>query len=258
MDSDLDLLLNAYCDGELSPAETLAMELRLAEDPGLRAEAERIRSLSRSLHSTLADVPVPDGLRADILHDLGLQETTAPPTPTPRRSLLRSFAFGSALMSLLGGMVLGGGTVYLTMRESSEPIAMDIYSAHARALLAPQPFDIASSERHTVKPWFNGKVMIAPDVIDLSAQGFPLAGGRIDVIDGKAVPVLVYRHGGHLISVTVLPMETRLKEGSETHEGFTIKRWRQKDLLYVAISDIAAADLQKFAEKFRAAEQQER
>ena len=96
-----------------------------------------------------------------------------------------------------------------------------------RALMASQPTDISSSDRHTVKPWFNSRIAQAPRVVDLTAQGFPLVGGRIDVIGRRPAPTLVYRHRQHLISITALPVS----EGAQaprvprTIEGYGILRW---------------------------------
>jgi anti-sigma factor RsiW len=104
------------------------------------------------------------------------------------------------------GAVLAGVTSIgaLNYRAGDDPAA-DIVSAHIRALMAPQPIDVASSDHHTVKPWFNGKLAFAPTVVDLGAKDFPLVGGRIDVVKVAPVASLVYSHGKHLISLTEMP-----------------------------------------------------
>ena len=105
--------------------------------------------------------------------------------------------------SFLIGAVLAGVTTFGALNyRAGDDVAAEIVSAHIRALMAPQPIDVASSDHHTVKPWFNGKLAFAPTVVDLGAQDFPLVGGRIDVVKGAPVASLVYSHGKHLISLT--------------------------------------------------------
>ena len=127
-----------------------------------------------------------------------------------------------------------------------------VLSGHLRGLAAPQPFDIASSNRHVVKPWFNGRTTIAPEAPDLADKGFPLVGGRIDVIDGKSVPTLVYQHDKHVISVTIVPRTTSAVSGENRLDGSTIEHWNAGDLTYWAVSDVAGKDLRAFVDLYRA------
>ena len=121
--------------------------------------------------------------------------------------------------------------------------------------MAPQPIDVASSDRHTVKPWFDGKLAFAPDVIDLTPQGFPLVGGRIDVIDLKPVPALVYRAGGHLISLTEVPGGALAGAAAsmEDDQGFHTVAWNQGAVRNIAVSDAAPDEIAGFVAAFRAA-----
>ena len=106
---------------------------------------------------------------------------------------------------VLAAVLASGSTWYVARTGDDTVVAEEVVSSHLRALLAPQPFDVASSDRHTVKPWFNGRTQQAPRVVDLAGEGFPLAGGRVDVIAGSPVPTLVYRHRQHVISVSAIP-----------------------------------------------------
>jgi anti-sigma factor RsiW len=119
--------------------------------------------------------------------------------------------------------------------------------------MAPQPTDVASSDRHTVKPWFNGRIPQAPRVVDLAKDDFPLAGGRLDVVGRTPVSTLVYRHAKHLISLTAVPAAGSANAApiSGKVEGYNVLRWTEDGVAYWAISDMAAADLNKFAELFR-------
>ncbi len=153
-------------------------------------------------------------------------------------------------------MVLASGSTWLAMRHApADRVAEAVLSDHMRALMAPQPVDVASSDRHTVKPWFSGRIPQAPRVVDLAADGFPLVGGRIDVIDGTPVPALVYRVRAHLISVIAVPMLDHRDEAPARRSvnGYNLVRWVNDGVAYWAVSDVAAGDLEKFARLFQAA-----
>jgi anti-sigma factor RsiW len=119
--------------------------------------------------------------------------------------------------------------------------------------MAPQPIDVSSSDRHTVKPWFNGRVPQAPRVVDLTNEGFPLVGGRIDVIDRMPVPTLVYRHRQHLISLVAIPAAAANMPERQTIAGYNVIEWSDNGVRYWAVSDLSAADLDSFAKTFREA-----
>jgi anti-sigma factor RsiW len=123
-----------------------------------------------------------------------------------------------------------------------------------RSLMASQQVDVVSSDRHTVKPWFNGKLPQSPRVVDLAAQGFPLVGGRIDVIGLTPAPTLVYRARQHVISLTALPASLRAGATPRPLEGYNVVEWTDGPLAYWAVSDLAAPELEAFAKSFRAGE----
>jgi anti-sigma factor RsiW len=118
--------------------------------------------------------------------------------------------------------------------------------------MATQAVDVASSDRHTVKPWFNGKLPQSPRVVDLAAQGFPLVGGRIDVIGLTPVATLVYRARLHVISLTALPQRRRAGLPDHPIDGYNLVEWTDGQLAYWAVSDLAAPELENFAKAFRA------
>ncbi|MFL6806973.1 MAG: anti-sigma factor family protein, partial [Xanthobacteraceae bacterium] len=137
----------------------------------------------------------------------------------------------------------------------AEEVSGAIVAGHIRSLMAPQPIDIASSDRHTVKPWFNGRIPQAPRVVDLAKDDFPLVGGRLDVVGRIPVPTLVYRHAKHLISLTAVPASGSANSPLVVHrvEGYNVLRWIDDGVAYWAISDMSAADLDRFAQLFRTA-----
>ncbi len=144
----------------------------------------------------------------------------------------------------------------LRMQSASQGVAQSLVSDFARAEIAGQPFDVASSDRHTVKPWLAGRTTVSADIVDLASQGFPLAGGRVAVVDRIPAPTLVYRHNEHLVAVTELPLDAqgaRAGGGIETIDGYHVARWSDANLAYVAVSDMDEKTLAEFVAAFREA-----
>ncbi len=275
VDRETLLLLTAYHDGALSAGEILAFEQRLAAEPELKKSLDELARLKKALSDTFASQPAaPDALRAKILAEVGGAGRIAPEAeakaetkvagPTEfaakqrpvRQSVWPSWAALAASLAIgavLGALIMPavdrfGGDDGLPGRSVLDAVVDD----HLRALAAGQPFDIASSDRHVVKPWFNGRTTIAPNAPDLADQGYPLIGGRVDVIDGQSVPSLVYRHDRHIISVTITPQSPQQTgSGEKGREGTTVESWRDAGLIYWAASDLNAADMRRFAELFR-------
>ena len=140
--------------------------------------------------------------------------------------------------------------------DEDQRILGDVVSAHLRSLQADHLTDVPSTDQHTVKPWFNGKLAVAPPVADLTAQGFTLLGGRLDYIDGKAVAAIVYRRRVHVINLFVAQTSSAIEPTAARHEmvqGFNIRRWTQQGLRFIAISDISADELTDFGAKFETA-----
>jgi anti-sigma factor RsiW len=240
-----ELLLNAYLDDELDPIEATQFEQRLVADSSLNAHLERLRALRGALRSDLPD---------DVLSPELRRRITAKFRPPPPRA--ETYSWRALAASFLIGAVLAGVTSIgaLNYRAGDDPTA-DIVSAHIRALMAPQPIDVASSDHHTVKPWFNGKLAFAPTVVDLGAKGFPLVGGRIDVVKVAPVASLVYSHGKHLISLTEMPNTHGEPKPLEKYleQGYLALSWSDKEVTYWAVSDVASNELENFAALFRTA-----
>src|SRR5215470_2358570 len=240
---DPTLLVHAYVDGELDPANALEVERRLAADPALAAERDRVIALRAALSRHFPREMAPASLRARV-EAIGRVRKVERPS---WRALAASIALAA---------IVGSGATYVAVgpREAA-PIQVAVLDAHIRAMMAPQAFDVASSDRHTVKPWFNGRLAEAPRVVDLAKDDFPLAGGRVDVVDRAPAATLVYRHRKHLISLVQVPAYGQADAAPVRHasDGYNFVRWTEGGVTYWAVSDIGAGDLDSFVLKFRAA-----
>lgn len=253
------LLLHADLDGELDPAASLALARRRAADPALAAEAERLAAL----HRALARLPATDGpspaLRARLAQPWA-QAAGATATVTPIARVRRSGWHGdwralAASCVLTAGLVFGSAALYFAPDAQQTQIAATV-AGHRRALLAQHPVDVASSDRHTVKPWLGSRLALAPTVIDLAAGGYPLLGARIEIVDGRPAPTLVYGHREHLISLSLVPVGTGEESSPSlsTVDGYGVLSWQHAGMAHVAVSDIDRPGLDDFVAQYRAAE----
>jgi anti-sigma factor RsiW len=168
-----------------------------------------------------------------------------------RRAVLRGFAMGSAVSALAAT-----GLVAIVLRNDDEQrIESEVVSAHLRSLQAGHLTDVLSTDQHTVKPWFNGRLDVAPPVVDLTAQGFTLIGGRLDYVDARPIGAIVYRRRQHVINLFVAQTASTERKAAkiETIQGFNIRRWSDHGLNYWAVSDLAADELAEFGDKFETA-----
>jgi anti-sigma factor RsiW len=240
--SDNSLLVHGYLDGELDPAHALELEHAITADAALAAERDSTQALRDLIRDRLARERAPAGLRSRIEAAVGLRRERLRPT------------WGMLAAASLLVAVMASGTTWLTMQPLQTETAEMVVADHLRALMAPQPTDVSSTDRHTVKPWFNGRVPQAPKVVDLTREGFPLIGGRVDVIGRVPVPTLVYRHNQHLISLTAIPATSVNAPARRTIAGFNVLEWSDNAVRYWAVSDLGASDLDSFAKAFRAAD----
>jgi anti-sigma factor RsiW len=236
------LLVHAYLDGELDLVDALALEKRIAGDQALMAERDRVMALQTLLRTRIEPERPSPALRGRIETAVGL------------RRRLRPGAFLAMAASIMAAAVLGSAATFLVVGSRGEDSLADIVvSDHIRALMAPQSVDVASSDKHTVKPWFNGRIPEAPRVVDLAKDDFPLVGGRLDVVRREPVPTLVYRHRKHTISLTAIatPDKPNAAPQKGADDGYNLVTWTEGGVSYLAVSDVSDADLMRFAELFR-------
>ena len=234
---NVELLMHAYCDGELDPVSAIEFERRLADDDSLRARLDWVMSLRSAIRS-LPGENLPSGLEARVRSAL-----------EKGGKLQRTWSWQLLAASAMIGAILAS-SIMLTIDHHNirKDIARQVVASHIRSLLAPQPFDIASSDRHTVKPWFTTRLPESPSVVDLAPQGFELAGGRVDVIGSEPVATIVYRHAAHIVSLMAMRPDQSISR--QTIAGYNVRSWSDKIFTYVAISDLPAEDLLTFERAF--------
>ena len=235
----------------------------MRDDPAFAAEYRRLAALRDAVRRHAPREAAPQAL-ADRIAALAAStpppETVAAPAtlvPFRRRAWLDTRALAMAASFAVLGFAVGAGLTSLRTPSASDAVAQRLVADFARAEIAGQPFDVASSDRHTVKPWLAAHATISAEIADLAQEGFTLEGGRIAVVDRVPAPTLVYRKREHLIAVTELPATMARSRGAgaiETVDGFHVARWSDANLSYVAVSDIDENELAAFAEAFRAAQ----
>jgi anti-sigma factor RsiW len=242
---ETEILLHALIDDELDAGHAREVEDHIAGCPRCAAQLLAYREMSKTVAGADLRYPAPPELCRRI-------EASLPKTQAPnRRAVLRGFAMGSAVSA-----IAATGLIAIVLRADDEQrIMSEVVSAHLRSLQAGHLTDVLSTDQHTVKPWFNGKLDVAPPVVDLTAQGFTLIGGRLDYVDTRAIGAIVYRRRSHVINLFVAqtPSTERRAAKTETIQGFNIRRWSDRGLNYWAVSDLAADELAEFGEKFEAA-----
>ena len=147
-----------------------------------------------------------------------------------------------------GAVIAGAVMLTIGRYDLREDVARQVVAGHIRSQLAPQPFDVASSDRHTVKPWFTSRLPESPQVPDLAAQGFVLVGGRIDVVGQAPVATIVYKHAKHTVSLTTLTPGQSVSD--QAIAGYNVRSWSDAECTYIAVSDISPEDLASFERAF--------
>ncbi len=240
------VLLQALIDDELDAGHAHEVELHIAGCVRCAAEVRRQREMHRALSSARLGYQAPPALRSRVEDALGLRRVLAP----DRRSLLQGFAMGSIFSAAVAASVV----LFVVRDGQDQPNFGDVVSAHLRSLQADHLTDVQTSDQHVVRPWFNGRLDLAPPVVDLTAQGFTLIGGRLDYISGRPVAAIVYKRRAHTINLFRAPGagSGRVAPRLTSVQGFNIRHWTDQDLDLLSVSDLNGEELREFAEKFEA------
>lgn len=237
---DQELLLGGLIDNELDAANVAMVEAHVARCEGCREELERLHAVRNLLRS--------DGVRHTVPESLSRRIAALPELSTPKAAnynrLLRWLGPGA-----VGALAASLAMVTLLPPGADSVVDQEIVSSHVRSLQPGHLTDVQTSNQHIVKPWFNGRIDFSPPVPELADQGFPLAGGRLDSINGKTVAAIVYHRRLHTVNLFVWPAKDAV-ERSFAKDGYAVKEWSRNGLRYAAVSDIPAAELQQFHKLF--------
>ncbi len=251
--AECEILLHALIDGELDAGHSREVEAHVEACSDCAATLAGLRAMRSALAGANLKETAPPSLRRRIEATLPAATPAAPARPFQgsRRRFFSGFAAGAAASAAIAAglvLIIGGG-------EREQTIANEVVSAHIRSLQAGHLMDVETSDQHTVKPWFNGKLDVAPPVVDLTAQGFTLLGGRLDYIDGEPVAAIVYRRRKHVINLFVAQRlgVTYAAARTTTIQGYNVLHWSVAGLDYWAVSDIDVDELNEFGKKFSAA-----
>ncbi|MGH9208857.1 MAG: anti-sigma factor family protein [Acidimicrobiales bacterium] len=241
-------LLATYLDGELAADRAAAVEQHLGTCPICRGLLQRERALSGAIRQDASRFTAPPYLGARILTTLGIGERRH--GPWSLRLLGVGWNPAAIAASLLLTVVASSALTNAYLRGGEEDAVMRaVVASEVRSLMANHLTDVTSTDQHTVKPWFNGKLDFSPPVVDLAADGFPLIGGRLDYLDHRPVAALVYKHAQHAINVFVWPEAGEEKPRFASRQGYNLIYFKQGGMEFWVVSEISPADLKEFASR---------
>jgi anti-sigma factor RsiW len=253
--ADAEIMLHALIDGELDAGHAREVESHVATCPGC---AEQLAAF-RAMHDAMAGGKLKETAPASLRARLEKALPAAPARVIDARPLFRptrrSFFGGFASGAVVSGALAASLALTVFRTDADRTIADEVVSAHIRSLQPGHLMDVETSDQHTVKPWFDGKVDVAPPVVDLTAEGFTLLGGRLDYIDGEPVACVVYRRRKHIINLFVARHlgSAHAPVSARTVQGYNVRHWSAEGLDFWAVSDLDAEELGEFVEKISAA-----
>jgi len=242
--------IDGYHDGELDLVRSLELERHLSDCPACARANETHGALQSMLQDPALYYRASDSLRQRVRSSLRAADPEATPIPL----------FSRRWLAVAASIALAAGIAFMVLRISRGPsaddlLASEVVSDHVRSLMGQEVhlWDVKSENPHTVKPWFAGKLDYSPPVIDLKDDGYPLAGGRLDLVNGRPVAALVYRRSQHVINLFVWPASGAGEGGVkvETKNGFNVAYWNEAGMTCWAVSDASEPALRQFADLFQ-------
>lgn len=247
-----ELMLHGFIDGELDASHSLQFEQHLASCSHCSNQLEGFQALRKTVAQTGVRWRTPEHVRAQVLAAIAREAAAQSRSPVAGANgqmfkvfdRVKQWLFVPSLAALAASLF-----IVMSPMQNRASIQEEVVASHVRSLLVDHLTDVATSDRHTVKPWFNGKIDFSPPVVDLAPQGFPLVGGRVDYIGGRVVAALVYRRQGHFINVFVWPAPAATAT-TATRDGYNMANWTKDGLNFWAVSDVNADDIAKFRDAF--------
>ena len=237
--------IDAYLDGELAAPDAVELEEHLRACPDCSRLERRRRAVRVAVREHLPRFPAPDMLRARVRAQVRAETRQADRRRAPTWTAL-AVAASLAVVAL--------GSWQLALRGAAgEAITNQVLASHVRSLMPGHLTDVVSSDQHTVKPWFNGKLDFSPPVYDFAGGGFPLVGGRLEYVDGRPVAALAYSRRQHVINVFLWPAERGRTSGprAATLQGYHLLHWATPAYTYWVASDLGLPELNDFAALLR-------
>jgi anti-sigma factor RsiW len=262
-------LMDGYLDGELDPITNQTIEQHLREcqecDEAYKTHAALIRSVGQATPYYKAPAGLRERIQSSLQEEIAARPmgSVSPDMPSrlqSKQSAPQTVLFGTQWNWLaLAAAVIFAAIIALNLvprlqRPGADQfLATQLIASHVRSLMADHLTDVASSDQHTVKPWLDAKLDFAPAVVDLSQQGFPLVGGRLDYLDNRPVAALVYQRRKHFINLFVWPAGAEADRTMKaiSHQGYQLLHWLDSEFSYWAVSDINAKELQEFEQLFQ-------
>ena len=250
--SELELQLDAYLDGELASrdAREFADHLKTCRDCARLHDAGV--ALGAAIRAEVPALRAPDELRTRVR--AGLRSAAGSPVAR-RQTPVLGWRWTALAASLL--LVAVGSWRLASNRAAGEALGEQVLTSHVRSLMPGHLTDVVSSDQHTVKPWFNGKLDFSPAVYDFAGRGYPLIGGRLDYLGGRPVAALVYGRRQHLINVFLWPVAQQGpadERATTTRQGYHLLHWTTPEYTYWVVSDLGIAELREFAQLVRGAD----
>ena len=261
-------LMDGYLDGELDPITSQAIEQHLREchncDQAYKTQRLLIRALGNATPYYKAPSELRERIQSSLRKEMAERSNGSGSLPVDARPLIAKEQPWSILsgtswnwLALAAAIVFASVIAWNVVPRLQRPdtdqfLATQLIASHVRSLMANHLTDVASSDQHTVKPWLDAKLDFAPAVVDLSTEGFPLIGGRLDYLDNRAVAALIYQRRKHFINLFVWPAapdETRTPK-TITRQGYQLLHWVESDLNYWVVSDVNEKELQEFKQLF--------
>jgi anti-sigma factor RsiW len=287
--TDAKALIHAYADGELGLESALEIERHLEQCGDCTRERAALAALSAALGDPALRFAAPDALRRRVGAAMSGQAAEATAREPWRRRLRRLVGNGEANGRAVGGIFSGtvggmlgavGWTVagaalallaIVTLNSApglwrpfgngamfgdnarAEVVAREVLTSHLRSLMPGHLMDVVSTDQHTVKPWFDGRIDFSPPVSDFAADGYRLIGGRLDYLDSRPVAALVYQRRKHIVNVFVWPAADGSQSAVESaaHDGYNLLHWRRGGMNYWIVSDLNAQEMGVFAGMLR-------